>query len=174
MCQTIFIKIKHTVHKLGPVRLFSEFRPRQSLDRWQIAFGNLFRLDLVNINVYAKFYRNILKGSRDGTSFTFIRIWTSAKPQTMTNSIWQSLGLDLFNIKISTLQEPLLQTNLWCIMSALLLYMKIWCFSQKWYYIRKCNFSEFMFHTKMSNVQIYVLHEYEKWSIRTYVTYENV
>ena len=29
------------------------------LDRRQIAFGNLFGLDLVNINVYAKFYQTI-------------------------------------------------------------------------------------------------------------------
>ena len=47
------------MHELGPVRLFSEFGPRQSRERRQIAFDNLFGLDRVKINVYAKFYQNI-------------------------------------------------------------------------------------------------------------------
>ena len=38
--------------------MFSELGPRQRLDRRQTAFGNLFGLDLVNINVYAKCYQN--------------------------------------------------------------------------------------------------------------------
>ena len=62
---------------------------------WQSLF-----LDLVNINVYAKFYQNIPKGSRDRTSSTFFRIWTSAKARPITNGIWQSLGLDLVNINV--------------------------------------------------------------------------
>ena len=33
---------------------FSEFRPRHSLDRYQMVFGKLFGLHLVNINVNAK------------------------------------------------------------------------------------------------------------------------
>ena len=42
-------------------------------------------LDLVNINVYAKFDQNIPKSSRDRASFTFFRIWISAKPRSTTN-----------------------------------------------------------------------------------------
>ena len=34
--------------------------------------------------------------------------------------------------------------------------------------------SDLRLHTKMCNVQKYVTHEYEMFSIRTYVTYENV
>ena len=48
--------------------------------------------------MYAKFYQNIPKGSIDRASFTFIRIWISAKPRPMANGIWQSLGLVLLNI----------------------------------------------------------------------------
>ena len=48
---------------MGPVRwlffFFSEFGTLQSHDRWQIAFDNPFGLDLVKINVYAKFYQTI-------------------------------------------------------------------------------------------------------------------
>ena len=55
----LFMSLKHAVNELGAVRFFSDLEPRQSLDRRQIAFGNLFGLDLVNINVYSKFYQNI-------------------------------------------------------------------------------------------------------------------
>ena len=100
------------------------------------------------------------KGSRDRVSFIFIRIWTSAKHRPMTNGIWQlSLGLDLVNIHnyvkahqtFHTLQKPMLYTHakIWCLMSELMLYIKIWCFSKKRCYIQKCNMSELMLHTKM-------------------------
>ena len=54
----------------------------------------------VNSNGYAKFYKNIPKGSRDRASFTFFRIWTSAKPRPIPNVIWQSHGLDLVNTNV--------------------------------------------------------------------------
>ena len=50
--------------------------------------------------MYVKLYQNILNCSRDRASFTFFRIWTSAKPWPMTNSTWQSLWLDLVNINV--------------------------------------------------------------------------
>ena len=78
------------------------------------------KLDLVNNNVYAKFYQNIPKGSRESlglhldvlennssqcstwfkrqSHFHFFRILSSAKPRPMINVILQSLGLDLVNI----------------------------------------------------------------------------
>ena len=43
----------------GQLDFFLEFGGRQSLDRLQIAFGYLFGLDLLNINLYAKFYQTI-------------------------------------------------------------------------------------------------------------------
>ena len=106
-----FIKIYQKVQEIGPVSLFSEFEPRQNLDRSQMSFDNLigyilsismcmqnfitifftvqeigpfslfqnlalgkastddvilrfFELDLVTINVHAKFYQTILNGLR--------------------------------------------------------------------------------------------------------------
>ena len=56
------------------------------------------RLDVVNINVYAKFSQTIPKGSRDRAIVSLFRIWISAKPRPMTNDIWQSL--DLVNINV--------------------------------------------------------------------------
>ena len=77
-----FIKILHTVHELWPVRFFSEFGHRQRLDRRQFAFGSLFGLDLVNINVYANFYQNISTVQEIGPVFVCVfRIFTSAKPR---------------------------------------------------------------------------------------------
>ena len=55
------------------------------------------RLDFVNINVYAKCYKNIPHGPRDGrlseTYFTRTHNFTktSAKPRPMENDILQSL-----------------------------------------------------------------------------------
>ena len=51
-------------------------------------------------NMYAKFHHNIPLSLRDRASFTFFRIWSSAKPQPMKNDISQSLGLDLDNINV--------------------------------------------------------------------------
>ena len=47
-------------------------------------------LDLVYINVYAKFYQNIPKGSSDRVSLTFFRIWTSARASFTFFRIWSS------------------------------------------------------------------------------------
>ena len=59
-------------------------------------------LHLVNTNMYAKFHHNIPLNSRDRASFTFFRIWSSAKPRPMRNDISQPLanGLDLVNINV--------------------------------------------------------------------------
>ena len=65
-----FIKIYQKVQRIGPLSLCSEFEPRQNLDLSQISFDNLI-LQLVNINVYAKFHHNILHSSRDMVIFTF-------------------------------------------------------------------------------------------------------
>ena len=51
-----------------------------------------FGLDLININVYAKVYQNILISSKDRAILTFFRIWRSAKPRPMINIISQILS----------------------------------------------------------------------------------
>ena len=60
-----FIKIYRNVQGIGAVSLFSEF----DLDLSKISFDNL--IDIVNINMYAKFHHNILFSSRDRAIFTF-------------------------------------------------------------------------------------------------------
>ena len=64
-----------------------------------------FGLALVNINVYAKVYQNILNGLQIINIFRersedFFRIWSSAKPQPTINVISKSLGLKLVNINV--------------------------------------------------------------------------
>ena len=41
MCMQNFIKIYQKVQEIGPVSLFSEFEPRQNLDKSQMTFDNL-------------------------------------------------------------------------------------------------------------------------------------
>ena len=60
-----------------------------------------FGLELVNINVNVRVYQNIPLSLRDRASFTFFRIWRSAKPRPMINIILQLLELDLVNINMS-------------------------------------------------------------------------
>ena len=58
-------------------------------------------LDLVNINVYATVYQNFPLNLRDRATFTFFRIWRSAKPRPMINTILHFFELDLVNINVS-------------------------------------------------------------------------
>ena len=71
----VYAKLYQNIPK-GLSLFFPEFEPQQILDRCQMTFDNLFGvmmndimqsicLDLVNSNVYAKFYQNIPKGSRE-------------------------------------------------------------------------------------------------------------
>ena len=56
---------------------FPEFGPPQSLDHLQIAFGNLFVLYVVTINVYAKLFQIISMVQTLGlvSFFRLFRIW---------------------------------------------------------------------------------------------------
>ena len=72
MCMQNFITIFFTVLEKGPFSLFffriwSSAKPRPIKN---ISSQSL-RLDLVNINVYAKVYQNIPLSSRDRAIFTF-------------------------------------------------------------------------------------------------------
>ena len=82
----IFIKILHSIQEIkGLLYFFSDFGPRQRLDRWRMVFGKLFWLHLVNINIYAKFYQNIRTVQEFGSVSCFKINLTSAKPRSMIN-----------------------------------------------------------------------------------------
>ena len=57
-------------------------------------------LNLVNINVYAKFHHNILHSSRDRAIFTFSEFGARQSLDRQKNVISQSLGLDLVYINV--------------------------------------------------------------------------
>ena len=50
---------------------FSEFEPRQNLEKSQMSFNNLMGYILCMQNVYAKFHHNIPLSSRDTVIITF-------------------------------------------------------------------------------------------------------
>ena len=70
---------------------------------WQVHW-----LDLLSINLCAKFYRNIPFGSRVIAIFA-VTILASALPQSMKSGIWQFLWLDLVNnnVYIKFYQHPM-------------------------------------------------------------------
>ena len=70
MCMHKFIKIFHSVQEIGPFSLFlnSELGKASAMIN---AISQSLGLELVNINVYAKFHHNIPLSSRDRTIFTF-------------------------------------------------------------------------------------------------------
>ena len=96
ICMQNFINIYQKVQEIGPVSLFSEFEPRQNLDRSQMSFDNLIGY----INVYAKFHHNILHSSRDRAIFTFSEFGARQSLDRQKNLSSQSLGLDLVNINV--------------------------------------------------------------------------
>ena len=70
ICMQNFITIFFTVQEIGHFhffRIWSSAKPRPI----KYVSSQSLGLDLVNINVYAKVYQNILLSSRDGTIFTF-------------------------------------------------------------------------------------------------------
>ena len=75
-------------------RIWIPAKPRPTQNVSSQSFG----LDLVNINVYAKYSTQF---KRKGHLHFFFRIWHSANPRPMINVILQFLRLDLFNSKLS-------------------------------------------------------------------------
>ena len=59
MCMQNLIKTFLMVQELWAIFTFPQFGPRQSLDQWKMVFGKSPWLDLVNINVYAKFHQHL-------------------------------------------------------------------------------------------------------------------
>ena len=109
ICMHNFITIFHSVQEIvhyHVFRIWSSAKPRPMKHVISKSLG----LDLVNINVFAKFYQNIPNGLRvkfhyfhnlNRASFTFFfRIWTSAKTRPITNIIWLSRGLHRVNINV--------------------------------------------------------------------------
>ena len=93
-----FIKIFHTIQKIGPFSLFQNLALGKASTDDKCNFQFL-ELDLVNINVSAKFYQNIPNGVKVKLSL-FFRIWTTAKPRPIQNVIWLSHGLHHVNINV--------------------------------------------------------------------------
>ena len=87
-----FIKTFSSIQEIGPFSLFFRIwrsaKPQPMIN----VFLQFLGLDLVNINVSAKFYQIIPNGLRVKFPF-FFRIWTSAKPRPIPNVIWESHGL---------------------------------------------------------------------------------
>ena len=70
MCMQTFITIFHSVQEIGPYSRFQNLElGKASIDE-KCHFA-ISWLDLVNINVYAKVYRNIPLSSRNRAIFTF-------------------------------------------------------------------------------------------------------
>ena len=71
-------------------RIWRSAKPRPMIN----VILQFLELDIVNINVSAKFYQNIPNGLR------VFRIWTSAKPRPIPNVIWLSHELRHVNINV--------------------------------------------------------------------------
>ena len=78
---------------------FSEFGPRQSLDQRQMVFGNPLGKSCHYQCVY-KISSKYSTWFKRYDQFHLFRSFTSTEPRPMTNGCWQSLGLDLVNIKL--------------------------------------------------------------------------
>ena len=83
------IKIFHSIQEIWPFSLFIIWRSAKPRPMINVILQFL-ELDLVNIDMSAKFYQNIPNGLR--VKFHFFRIWTSAKPWAIPNVIWLSYG----------------------------------------------------------------------------------
>ena len=81
MCMHNFIKIYQKVQEIGPVflRIWSSAKPRPTIH----VISQSLRLDLVNIKVYAKAYRNIPNGLRVMGILTFCP-WTNSSQTVRT------------------------------------------------------------------------------------------
>ena len=75
-------------------RIWSSAKPRPMIN----VIFQFLELDLVNINVSAKFYQTIPNCLR--VKIHFFRIWTAAKPRPIPNVIWLYPGLRHVNINV--------------------------------------------------------------------------
>ena len=69
-----FITIFQSVQEIGPFSLFQNLELGKASTDEKCHFAVSLGLDLVNINVYAKVYQNILLSSRDRLFSLFFRI----------------------------------------------------------------------------------------------------
>ena len=84
------IKIYQKVHEIGPVSLFSEFEPRQNLDKSQMSFGNLTGY-ILSISMCMQNFITIFLTVQEIGPFS---LWSSEKPRPIKNVSSQFLGLD--------------------------------------------------------------------------------
>ena len=96
-----FITIFFTVLELGPFSLFQNLElGKASTDKkcqFTISWARSCQYQCLR-----KSLSNYSTQFKRWVHFHFFRIWHSAKPRPMINVILQFLGLDLFNIKLST------------------------------------------------------------------------
>ena len=94
-----FFKIYQKVQEIGPVSLFSEFKPRQNLDLSQISFDNLIgyilSISMCMQNLIIIFFTVLEIGP-----FSLFQNLEHGKASTDKNVSSQSLGLDLVNINV--------------------------------------------------------------------------
>ena len=94
-----FITIYQKVQEIGPVSFFSEFEPRQNLDKSQMSFDNPIGY-ILSISMCMQNFITLLFTVQEIGHFHFFRISRSAKPRPIKNVSSQSLGLDLVNINV--------------------------------------------------------------------------
>ena len=94
-----FIKIYQKVQGIGPVSLFSEFRPRQTLDQSKISFDNLIGY-ILSISMCMQNFITIFFIVLEIGPFSLFQNLELGKASTNENVISQSLGLDLVNINV--------------------------------------------------------------------------
>ena len=75
MCMQSFITIFHSDQDIAPLSLFQHLELGTASTDENVISKSL-GLDLVQINVYAKVYQNILLSSRDSAIFTFSEFGT--------------------------------------------------------------------------------------------------
>ena len=100
ICMHNFITIFITVQEIGPFSLFQNLELGKALTdkkcQFAISWATSYQYQCLrkSLSKYSTQFKRL-------GHFHFFRIWYSAKPRPMINVILQSLGLDLFNIKLS-------------------------------------------------------------------------
>ena len=94
-----FIKIYQKVQGIGPVSLFSEFKPRQNLDLSQISFDNLIGY-ILSISMFMQNFITIFFTVLQRGPFSLFQNLELGKASTDKNVSLQPLGLNLVNINV--------------------------------------------------------------------------
>ena len=95
-----FFKTYREVQEIGPVSLFSEYKPRQNLDQSQISFDNLIGY-ILSISMCMQSFITIFFTVQElWPFFTFSEFGARQSLNRQINVSSQSLGLHLVNINV--------------------------------------------------------------------------